>query len=357
MNDDLSLFLQAWTGGSDLSGPERNRLIERLKTDATFHAECMAEIRMLGMLKAAQSPPPRWLDLHDALQLTSHASPAPLEPDFGHRIAEAMRSSTSARTQTAWLSPRPLFAATAGIVLGMLCTSVVFGFVSPWFEKRPVTLLQESFESGPAPLITGVPSDVDHWSGDHSRIAPAIQGVKPLHGSRMLQLLRSDYEGRNEQLPSRQGDLMRLIDVRPYVREANGHEVMLTLSAQFNASPFPESERYDGRVTIYALDATTNLNTATELKVKEEALAFSAGVLSGVDNDPTTWQIASTQILLPPRTQFVMLKISFCRMPSPNSNMASLPSPLSFQGNFVDDVRAAIRVRPNTPSAYPHHAP
>jgi len=169
--------------------------------------------------------------------------------------------------------------------------------------------------------------------------------VKPKHGTKMVRLLRSDYEGRPALGPSRQGDLMRVVDVRPFQSQAKGGDVVMTLSALFNAVPFPATERYDGMVTIYALGADTDLRGATEDSVKEDALAFSVGRLPSLDRDPATWQPASARLLLPAGTAFVMLKVSVCRMPMGSKSLSSLPESVTFAGHFIDDVRASIRIR------------
>lgn len=245
---------------------------------------------------------------------------------------------------TRWLAWRPLTAAAAGIMFGMFCTSVVFGFGARSVE-RVVSLLQESFESGPAPLVTGVPPLLEQWSGDYSEIVFEHEGVKPKDGNKMARLLRSDYEGRTVPRPSRQGDLMRVLDVRRFLSDAKGGDVVMTLSAQFNAASFPSSERYDGMVTIYALGADTTLHGATEDSVKEDALAFSVGECRGVDRDPGTWQAAVTRLLLPPGTESVMVKVSFRRTLVGTGTLSSLPDSQTFTGHFVDDVRASIRIR------------
>jgi hypothetical protein len=138
---------------------------------------------------------------------------------------------------------------------------------------------------------------------------------------------------------------MRVIDVRPFLTGAMGGDVVMSLSAQFNATLFPETERYDGMVTIYALGTDVELSGATEDSVKEAALAFSVGVCRSVDRDPGTWQTASTRLLLPPGTDSVMAKVSFRREPTGGETLSSLPGSLTFAGHFVDDVRASIRIR------------
>lgn len=67
MNDDLLLFLQAWTGGAEVSPAERARLLARVRDDEAFRTACNEEIRLLGMLHAAQNPAPAWPDLQAAI--------------------------------------------------------------------------------------------------------------------------------------------------------------------------------------------------------------------------------------------------------------------------------------------------
>ena len=244
-----------------------------------------------------------------------------------------------------WLSWRSLTAAAAGIVFGMLCTSVVFGFGARSVEKV-VSLLQESFESGPAPLVTGIPQDVNLWSGDFSEVVEKYEGLKPAQGTKMIRMLRSDFKGKASSMPNRQGDLSRVIDVRPFMREANGGEIVMTLSALFNAAPFPDSQRYDGVVTLYALGELGS----TEESLMEDALAISNGSCNSMDRDPSTWESATSRLLLPTGTQFVMLKVSFRRWPKGSGDQPSLHDLMTFAGHFVDDVRASVTIRKAAPN-------
>ena len=246
--------------------------------------------------------------------------------------------------RSVWFSWRPLAAAAAGIVFGMFCTSVVFAYVGPSLGKV-MTLLQESFESGPAPLVASIPQEVNLWSGDYSEIVGEQQGVKPAQGMKMVRVLRSDFEGRKSSKPSRHGDLMRIVDVRPFLREANGGEVVISVSALFNAAPFAEAERYDGVITLYALGQLGS----TEETLYEDALALSFGECRSLDRDPTTWQSASARCLLPPGAKFVMMKVSFRRMPKGSEDQSSLPDPVIFAGHFVDEVRASVSIRKAVP--------
>jgi hypothetical protein len=174
------------------------------------------------------------------------------------------------------------------------------------------------------------------------------EGVKPEDGWKMARLLRSDYEGRTEQGRSQQGDLMRVIDVRPYLGQSKSADVVMTLSAHFNAVPFPAAEHYQGLVMIYALDADKELPGRTEWDIEKNALAQCIGKCD-VDRDPATWQAASTRLLLPAGTAFVMLKASMARKPGESEKLSSLPKSEVFAGHFVDGVDASILIRDAVP--------
>jgi hypothetical protein len=74
-SDDLHDLLSAWLGVS--AGPERcEELLARIRQDKEFRRAFVAEIRMLGMLKAVQSSESRWLRLEDSLGWSAEEMPA-----------------------------------------------------------------------------------------------------------------------------------------------------------------------------------------------------------------------------------------------------------------------------------------
>jgi hypothetical protein len=261
-------------------------------------------------------------------------------------LEPAPKTETPLSTSTRWFAWRPLTAAAAGLAIGLFSASMVFGFGVVRSLERVVSLFQESFESGPAPLVTGMPQEVNLWSGDYAEIVETYEGVKPKDGTKMVRVLRSDFEGKASSNPSLQGDLMRVVDVRPFLREASGGEVVITLSALFNAAPFPEAEHYDGAVTLWALGP----QFPTEENLMEEALAHSVGLCRPLDRDPATWQSTSTRLLLPPGTERVLLKVSFTPVPASGKSLSPLPDHVTFTGHFVDDVRASVTVRKAVPN-------
>jgi len=134
------------------------------------------------------------------------------------------------KMQSRWFASRTLTAMSAGVFFGLFGASMVFGTGGRWTEKvRP--LFAESFESGPVPLVTGVPQQPNQWSGDFSELVGEQQGVKPAHGTKMIRMLRADFEGKSVTKLSTYGDLMKIVDVRPFTRESNGGEIVLSASS------------------------------------------------------------------------------------------------------------------------------
>ena len=256
-----------------------------------------------------------------------------LEPTRAQQTTPPMRSR--------WLAWRPLTAVAAGILFGLFGASMVFGVGGRWTEKV-TSLFRESFETGPAPSMTGVPQQLNQWSGDFSELVGEQQGIKPAHGTKMIRMLRADFEGKSVTKLNTYGDLMKIVDVRPFTRETNGGEVVLSASALFNAATFPEAERYDGVVTLYAVDEIGY----TEKNLLKNSLAHTCNGLGlSLDRNPTTWESATARLQLPAGTHFVILKVSVRRMPKNKEPLSTLPDPITFSGHFVDDVRASIHVR------------
>lgn len=236
---------------------------------------------------------------------------------------------------------KPLAAALAGVVLGMFCASIVFAYVSTSLGKVG-TLFEDNFESGPAPLVIGVPIEVGAWSGDYSELVAEQQGVKPASGKKMLRFLRGDYEGRS--IPSsHSSDVFRLLDIRPYRLEFSDGGAVAQFTAVFNTVSFPEDENFSATLTIFALDASLvgKEMMKAEKVLSTESLAFSRSSKVMMDRDPGTWQKVSNEMRLPPGTEYLML-----RMGMSNETKSQNKTRDSFAGHFADKVQLVIGRRP-----------
>lgn len=272
----------------------------------------------------------RYTNLDLALEAKASSSEA------AHDLLKASVTSRSTR----WLQWRPLAAAAAGIVFGIFCTSLVFAYVAPSLGTV-FTLLQESFESGPAPLVTGVPVEPGRWSGDYTEVVGEEQGVKPESGEKMLRFLKADYEGRQNANSSRLADVFRLIDMRPYRQEFTDGSAVVQLSAGFNAFVFPQGEDYSCRMTLHAFDAETATNgSLRNASVWDETClaAASAGPVRLYRN-PTNWRRLHSDLRVPATTDFLLIHLTI------SAQRGAHPVP-GFGGHYIDDVRLTLRHGP-----------
>jgi len=319
MNTHLDELINRWREG-ELSDEELRRL-----TDAIATPEGRAALRGDWFLEAAL---PEALRTSPVLKLAQKLDPM---------------ATSQTRTWTNWLSWRPLTAAAAGIVLGMFCTSMVFAYVGPSLGKV-MTLLQESFESGPAPLVTGVPIEAGKWSGDYTEVVGEQRGVKPESGKKMLRFLRADFEGKPQAAGSAAGDIYRLVDVRPYRKEFSDGGAVAQLSAVFNAFEFPANEAYGCSISLFALDAETAMNGSTRSgqTLNTESLAMARNSRLKLDRDPATWQRLNGELRLPPNTDFLLIHISL-------SHASIAQRKATFDGHYLDDVRLTLTRRAPLP--------
>ena len=267
-----------------------------------------------------------------------------LRPTMFEGVLRSARQTAQAsvKPRSRWLQWRPLAAAAAGLVIGLLCASVVFAYVGTSLGKV-VTLLNESFESGPAPLAKGVPVEPGVWSGDYTEVVGEQQGVKPASGRKMLRVLRTDYEGKPEVEENRVGDIYRLIDLRPYRQEFADGSAVVQASAAFNAVEFAGG-KFLGRMAIYAFDAESVSNGALHavgpLRAWHEtslAAAKSGKVL--LDRDPVTWQRQTCDLRLPANTDFLLIHLMI------PAKKGTSPERV-FAGHYIDDVRLTLSHSP-----------
>jgi hypothetical protein len=242
-----------------------------------------------------------------------------------------------------WFQWRPLAAAAAGLVIGLFSATMVLGYVLP-HAGRVTMLLDEGFESGPAPLVTGLPARADVWSGDFSEVVGEQQGVKPKGGERMLRFLRADYEGKPNAEGSYVADLYRLVDLRPYRQDFADGNAKVQISAAFNAIPFRQEEAYSCAVSVYALDAemTRNVASLNEAMDANGSLAMARKRLANLDRDPGTWQKLEEELRLPAETELLLVHLAV--IPAGKS-----PKRITFDGQYVDDVRITLVRRSSVP--------
>jgi hypothetical protein len=316
MNTEWHELIQRYIAGTT-TAEEAMSLQQSLKTDA--------KLRTLYL---------DYVNLDVALEAKAEA--AEMIPD------SRQHALVHPRHRNVWLQWRPVMAAAAGIVFGILCTSVVFAYVAPLAGKA-IQLLQESFESGPAPMVTGVPVEAGLWSGDYSEVVGEQQGVKPAGGKKMLRFLRADYEGKTT-ANGYVADLYQLIDLRPYRSEFADVGAVLQFSAGFNAFEFPANDAYGCLMSMHALDAemVRNGEMSDRQELNAEALAMTSSNRLMLDRDPATWQRQTAELRLPPNTEYLLIHVAV-------SHATKSQRRAVFDGHYLDDVRLVLTRRAPLP--------
>lgn len=315
-----------------------------MKTDfpaewhALFNAALNGELteadneRLAALLKSSAAARQLWFLYNDN---EASLSELPPRPESISQVAPV------AKVSGRWIQWRPLAAAAAGLVIGLFSATVLANYAIS-SQVKTVTLLWEGFESGPAPLVTGMPLKPGVWSGDYTEVVgeQPQQGVKPASGQRMLRFLRADYEGKAQPEGSYFSDLYRLVDLRPFRAMYGDGGAVVQLSGMFNAYHFPDDEKYGCTMALYAMDTATVTNGSTHYEAElKESLAMARNSRVLLDRDPKTWQPANVELRLPPNTDFLLIHISV-----DHSNRAQRR--LTFDGHYLDDVRLTLGRRP-----------
>lgn len=251
---------------------------------------------------------------------------------------DGMREATATVSLPRRQQWRPLWAAAVGIVFGILGTSVVFAYVAPR-AAEPISLMQESFESGPPPLVTGISKETGRWSGDFTEVVGVQQGVKPAAGKKMLRFLRADYQGK-ENAEGYVADLYQLIDLRPYQREFADGDAVVEFSAGYNAAAFPANEAYGCLMSLYTLDAEMIQNGILNDRqlLVSDALAMATSRRLVLDRNPQVWQRQATELRLPANAEFLLVRVGVTHATKPQQRV-------TFDGHYLDDVRLVLTRR------------
>ena len=222
-----------------------------------------------------------------------------------------------------WLSWRPLTAAAAGIVFGMLCTSVVFGFVvQRGFEnKTPLAVVAPSFEDPQITLAKGFPEATAHWGGDEARVVNAENGVEAKQGRFMLRLE-----------PSAKGSpriVYQVLDLTALDWSANGETREIEITASFAAAHPGSDVRYMIRA-FAAAEARQNLD-ATWFDHRDEAIASASRRLDVMESS-NRWATLSVKIQVPRVARSLVLFFGV-RTPDKTSPKAA---------HYLDDVHVSL---------------
>ncbi len=298
MNSDLNIFLQAWTGGGDVSAEECQRLLIQLRDDADFRAECVTEIQMLGMCKTAQSSTPRWPELCDILGLEEEQNVG--TSDFALEVMEKVSSDIGSRRSRAFsLRSRwvPLAAAAAGLMIGVFSASFVWAIAKPAASVPVRKVLMEGFESAALKFEKRFPDRAGIWNGQNAAL---VESNSAAEGQFVLR-----FDPRELRKISH---LNYLLDVTSLGDSQWNESRELQIAAKVRSvGSVATDHRYTVRLVAFSEDPD---------EVKEQWFSGSYGIDSAltfgsrsVKSKGGDWVSLEATIPLPPEARYVVISI------------------------------------------------
>lgn len=257
--------------------------------------------------------------------------------------AAAMQAVPKMKPQRMWLAWRPLAAAAAGLVLGMFCTSVVFGYVVPRLvakEKRLFPLRNGDFEQSSGALPANPPASFNMWSGDGAEVVAESGDASPKSGRRMLRFKRAEMDPHTAQGFPARCDVYQLIDLREvWGQVAADEEVTLEVRASFLDS----DSRSEGSGT-FRCRLLVNPGSPDEVRAGWPDSRFEGCAYARTDlrNGPATrgqWRTATAKVILPRNAQVAAVHLGVIRF-------TDAPQPDAEFGHcYVDDVSLTVTAR------------
>jgi hypothetical protein len=261
-------------------------------------------------------------------------------------------SALPAAPSNPWRLKRRLAAAVAaGIAFGALSTSALFATIGP-LTARVTHLLRESFESGPAPLRSGMPLHPGIWGGDVSEVCGSVGEIKPASGTKMLRFLSAQYEG-GLQTIGYNSDLHRIVDLSEHTKALSEGKGWITAQASFRASATSQQNRYLCGIELRALSElpTEGGENAMWRRIfaDQRASLDAAGIPqnssrreTALSPDAARWTLLRNDLPLPPGTRYVLVTLH-----AVDAQSAARKAPaeeVQFPGHVIDDIQISLSI-------------
>jgi hypothetical protein len=231
-----------------------------------------------------------------------------------------------------WSAWRPLTAAAAGLVFGMLCTSVVFGFVNRGSEVKKVALpvFDASLEDEKQILKDGLPAHSAQWGMDSAAVVPAEGTVQPFKGQRMMRLNPIPREMPVKIHTSRVYQVLDLRDLPAFVGTGDAE---VQVSASFCAADSGVSSRYLIRAIV--LDEAPEQATKNFWSKVENDGVVSESQRFDTQPGESGWHTFSLKMRLPPGSK--TLALIFGAVPPEDETRPAIV-------HYLDEVQVALLI-------------
>ena len=196
-----------------------------------------------------------------------------------------------------WLSWRPLTAAAAGVVFGLLCASVVWAMVVPGNKMQVRQLLSRGFEDAGLRLERGFPDAAGAWNGDRAQVVRSESAAEGQHVVRFGPVGKRRFSYVNG-----------MVDVTGLGRDGKSERPELRLTVNVRAVKGNRlAQRYTLRLAAFAEDAAAvKEQWFSGGEASERALGFASRVL---DVNQDGWATLDASLPLPLGARHVVVSI------------------------------------------------
>jgi hypothetical protein len=288
--------------------PEWHRLFNAALNDHLNEAD---KLELAAVLKSSAEARQLWFLYHDnECSLAEMKRPVEIKTQ---------------RTGLSWLTWRPLTAAAAGIVFGMFCTSMVFGFVVQRAVKRtPVPVFDPGLE-GLKPLDKGLPHGPDEWGARSAEIVSSEKGVQPMTGKHMLRLQPSLLGKLDDKLFAH---AYQVIDLRSLPTDSASAGRTVDVSASFCKTTDGINTR--NYIRIFALNESPHSITENFWSKEENEDIVAMAQRFETKTVKSGWHPFSVEMPLPPTAQSLIIIFSAT---SPKTDAAT---------SYLDEVQVSL---------------
>ncbi|MEY5025799.1 MAG: hypothetical protein RLZZ244_1327 [Verrucomicrobiota bacterium] len=247
------------------------------------------------------------------------------------------------------LKSRLAAAVAAGIAFGAVGTSALFATIGP-LATRVTHLLRESFESGPAPLRSGMPLRPGVWAGDGTEVCGPFAEIQPASGGKMLRFLSAQYEGGPQKI-GYNSDMHRIIDLADHAKALSEGKGWITVQASFRAAAHTPAGRYLCGIELRALSELPSEGGENamwrRIFADQRATLDAAGIPQNSSRRETAlspnapqWTRLRNDLPLPPGTRYVLVTLH-----AMDAQAAAHKAPaeeVQFPGHFLDDIQVSL---------------
>ncbi len=218
----------------------------------------------------------------------------------GEPVAQTLMQETSPAKAPRWIQWRPMWAAAAGLAIGLFSATAVLGFVSQR-HLHVETVLSEGFEDAHMAIEAGVPERKNVWAGELLPPEGEKGGVKPAEGKFMGVL--PPHERRKLSYA------FRFLDVDRLPLAMAGQTRQIEVTARFHSGKPEVRDRFQICLAAFSEDVAEAREIWNKAAVDEQALLHVTRTVK-TEPDAFGWVTLQSVIDVPDGTKSLLVSLA-----------------------------------------------